>query len=153
MSSRHFEFGTHRINIAKLKQNVLSLSRLVEGKSVHVMTELVGDDLRNLLLDYKDYKKFDISRFNELKPDQKLISNLLLKKTGMDDRIGIRISNEELTGLIERYELLRGEILAGQDSIEVRKELRHVVLKLVRMGCLPKSKSFDLLLELALLEA
>jgi len=149
MSATHFEFGKYRISIAKLKQNILSIS--TTNKS-HVLCQLIGDGIKNILLDYKDHQKFNINAYQDLGKDQKLIFNMLLQKTGMDDMLGIRIKEEELPKLIDRYELLRGQILAGNDSIEVRKEIRNVVLKLVKLNKLPMRQSYDLLLELALIE-
>ena len=70
----------------------------------------------------------------------------------MDERLGLRINDHDMGELIERYELLRGQVIAGNDAVEVRKELKRVVLQLVKKGKLPPKKSFDLLLELALLD-
>lgn len=145
----HFEFGKYRINIPKLKENVLIISTL---KKSHVKTHLVGDKVKEILLDYKDHGKFNISLYNELEKEQKLILDQLLKQSGMDDTLGIRIKEEELPRLIDRYELLRGQVNAGNDALEVRRELKRVVLRLVQLGKLPPKKSHELLLELLLLE-
>lgn len=145
----HFEFGKYRINIPKLKENVLSISTL---KKSHVKTNLVGDKVKDILLDYKDHGKFNISLYNELEKEQKLILDQLLKQSGMDDHLGIRIKDDELPRLIDRYELLRGQVLSGNDALEIRKELRNVVLRLVKLNKLPMKQSYELLLELCLLE-
>lgn len=145
----HFEFGKYRINIPKLKENVLIISTL---KKSHVKTHLVGDKVKEILLDYKDHGKFNISLYNELEKEQKLILDQLLKQSGMDDTLGIRIKEEELPRLIDRYELLRGQVLSGNDALEIRKELRNVVLRLVKLNKLPLKQSYELLLELCLLE-
>ena len=145
----HFEFGKYRINIPKLKENVLSISTL---KKSHVKTNLVGDKVKDILLDYKDHGKFNISLYNELEKEQKLILDQLLKQSGMDDHLGIRIKDDELPRLIDRYELLRGQVLSGNDAMEIRKELRNVVLRLVKLNKLPMKQSYELLLELCLLE-
>lgn len=145
----HFEFGKYRVNIPKLKENVLSISTL---KKSHVKTNLVGDKVKDILLDYKDHGKFNISLYNELEKEQKLILDQLLKQSGMDDHLGIRIKDDELPRLIDRYELLRGQVLSGNDALEIRKELRNVVLRLVKLNKLPMKQSYELLLELCLLE-
>ena len=149
MSATHFDFGKYRISIPKIKQNILSVST---HKKSHISSHFVNDKVKTLILDFRDHNKFNISLYNELDINSKELINRLLKQSGMDDTLGIRIKEEELPLLIDRYELLRGQILAGQDSLEVRKELRNVVLKLVRLGKLPLKQSYDLLLELALLD-
>lgn len=145
----HFLFGKYRVSIRRLKDNVLSLS--TENKSP-VSSTLITDPLKDLFLDYKDHQKFSISTYNKLKPDERKIIDPILKQSGMDEKLGLRIKDDDLGELIERYELLRGQVLAGNDAVEVRKELKHVVLQLVRKGKLPLKKSYDLLLELALLD-
>lgn len=145
----HFLFGKYRVSIRRLKDNVLSLT--TENKSP-VSSTLITDSLKELFLDYKDHQKFSISTYNKLKPEERKIIDPILKQSGMDEKLGLRIKDEDLGELIERYELLRGQVLAGNDAVEVRKELKHVVLQLVRKGKLPLKKSYDLLLELALLD-
>lgn len=149
MSTTHFKFGKYRISVRRLKENVLSVS--TEAKSP-ISSTLITDAIKTLFLDYKDHGKFDLNGYNKLKPDEKKIMDHLLKTSGMDDILGIRIREDELNELVDRYELLRGQILAGNDATEIRKELKNVVLKLVRLGKLPIKKSHELLLELALLE-
>lgn len=144
----HFDFGKYRINIKKLKQNILSVST----PKNHIMTHLIGSEIQTLLLDYKDYGKFDLNLYHRLNKDQGLIMNDLLQRSGMDDVLHIRISEDEMKSLLDRYELLRGQILGGQDAVEVRKELKHIVLKLVQLRKLPLRMAHDLLLDLALLE-
>jgi hypothetical protein len=145
----HFDFGKYRISIQKLKQNILSVST---QKKSHVLTHLINDGVKTILLDYKDHGKFNISAYNELEKNWKTLLDHLLKQSGMDDTLGIRIKEEQLPQLIDRYELLRGQILAGNDNTEVRKELRNVVLQLVKLNKLPLKQSYELLLELMLLE-
>lgn len=145
----HFTFGKYRISVRRLKENVLSIT--TEKKSP-VSSHLITDAVKTILLDYKDTGKFNVDAYLKLQGDDKKILNDLLIKSEMDDQLGIRIRDDELSDLIDRYELLRGQILAGNDAVEVRKELKHVVLRLVRLGKLPVKKSHNLLLELALLD-
>ena len=150
MSNKHFSFGKYEISIFRLKDNILSVR--TEKKNSAMPSLVISDVVRDLLLDYKDHGKFNVSIYNKLNGNNKDIMDRLLKQSGMDDVVGIRITNEEMSNLLNRYELLRGSILTGNTSTEVRKELKYVVLKLVKMGKLPLKKSYDLLLELTLLE-
>ena len=150
MSQKHFSFGKYHISIARLKDNVLSVR--TEKKNYPMSSVVITNDVRDLLLDYKDHGKFNLSLYNKLVGNNKTIMDKLLKSSGMDDHLHIRINNDDMNQLLERYDLLRGGILAGNDSVEVRKELKNIVLQLVKMGKLPFKKSYDLLLELALLD-
>lgn len=150
MSSKHLSFGKYEISIPRLKENILSVR--TNKKNSAMPPIIITDTVRDLLLDYRDHEKFNITNYNKLQPHNKEVMDRLLKQSGMDDVLGIRISHEEMGHLLERYELLKGAVLGGNDSIEVRKELKQVVLKLVKLGKLPLKQSHTLLLELALLE-
>lgn len=145
----HFDFGIYRINLNKLKTNILSVST---QKKSHVLSVVVGTKLRDILLDHHYHRKFNLTDYNNLEKDQKIIMNDLLKRSGMDDRLGIRITNDELDKMMDRYNLVKGEIMAGNDARELRTELKHLVIRLVKLGFLPPKKSNDLLMELLLLE-
>lgn len=146
----HFAFGKHRVSNRQLKKNILSVSTGA-GKS-QVSSRLITDAVKTILLDFRDNGKFNCDAYLKLKGDDKKVLDDLLVKSNMDDQLGIRIRDDELNELVDRYELLRGQVLAGNDATEIRKELKYVVLKLVRLGKLPLRRSHDLLLELALLE-
>ena len=148
-SPNHFQFGKYYISIPRLKKNILSVR--TENKST-ILSSMITDEVKHLLLDFKDTGKFGIGKYSNFKNNNKEIMDRLLKSSGMDDRLSIRIENTDLNELLERYELLRGGVLQGNDSAEVRKELKHVVLKLVQLGKLPMKQSHQLLLELALIE-
>ena len=147
MTNRHFDFGSLQVSIPQLKKNILSTRR---GKH-YVSSHLIGDDLKEMMLDYRDHGKFDVSRYGQLKGDDKNIINDVLKNSKMEDVLKIRIRDDELSHLIKRYDVLKGEILAGNDSKELLAELKDTVLKLVRLGKLPLKQSYQLLLELVAL--
>lgn len=146
----HFNFGKVRISVRKLKDNILSTT--TEKKNQALKPVILSASLRDLLLDYRDHNKFNMTSYNNLSTDEKIIMNQLLKTSGMDDNLGIRLTDKDMDDLIKRYELLKGQILAGNDAIEIRKELRNVVLQLVRLNKLPIRQSHELLVELLLLD-
>ena len=145
----HFLFGKYRVSVRRLKENILSLTT---EKKKSVSSTLITDALKDLLFDYREHNKFNISAYNKLKTEERKIIDPILKQSGMDERLGLRINDHDLGELIEKYELLRGQILAGNDAMEIRKDLKRVVLQLVKKGKLPLKKSYDLLLELCLLD-
>lgn len=147
---KHFQFGKYRISVRKLKENILSTS--TEKKSQALKPIMITGKVRDLLLDYRDHTKFNMTSYNNLNPDEKIIIDQLLKASGMDDHLGIRLTDKDMDELIQRYELLRGQVLAGNDATEIRKELRNVVLQLVRLNKLPLRQSHELLVELLLLD-
>lgn len=148
----HFKFGKFEVSIPRLKQNILTLRTERKSSSTGIKTQLISNEFKDILLDYRDTGKFNVNGYQKLPDHDKKLFNDLLQKTGMDDTLGIRIRDDEMIKLIDRYELLSGQVQAGNDSLELRKELKQVVLKLVKLGRLPLKQSYELLLELCLLE-
>lgn len=52
---------------------------------------------------------------------------------------------------MQRFQVVRGEILSGNDAPQLIKELKHLTLKLVTEGKIPKRSAHDLLIEISLL--
>jgi len=144
MNNRYFEFGDVLVSIPQLKKNILSVRR---GKT-YLCSHLIGDDLKNMMLDYRDHKKFDFGRYSQLTGNDKVVINEILRTSKMDDELKIRISDDDMGKLIKRFDILKGEVQAGNDSKELLTELKQVVLKLVKLGKLPLKQSFHLMLEL-----
>lgn len=65
--------------------------------------------------------------YNALPEDEKNTYDLLY---------GTRHNQQEIDQLINRYNVIKGEILIGNDNLELLKELRTVILRLVSLGIL-----------------
>ena len=50
---------------------------------------------------------------------------------------------------LHRFEVLKGEALAGNSGTAVVKELKHLIVKLIHQNKLPKREASEVLLELA----
>lgn len=150
MNNTHMGFGNnHEISLSKLKKNILSIRTI---KKSHVYSNVVSENIVELLMGYHHHRKWDYNLYSKLNKNDKEIVDMLLTRTGMDDVLNIRIHNPELNELMGQYEKVKNEIIEGNDDIEKRKELKHIVLRLVKLNLLPLKQSRDLLLELVLLE-
>lgn len=150
MNNTHMAFGNnHEISLRKIKNNILSIRTI---KKSHVYSNVVSEPIVELLLGYHHHQKWDYNLYSKLNKNDKEVIDMLLTRTGMDDVFNIRIYNQELNELMGQYEKVKDEIIEGNDDAEKRKQLKHIVLKLVRLNLLPLKQSRDLLLELVLLE-
>jgi len=50
--------------------------------------------------------------------------------------------------MINEFEVMKGQIMSGNDNKEYVKKFKLLVLKLVRSGYIPKIEGFDLVEEL-----
>ena len=86
------------------------------------------------------YKKNDVSNLiKNLNTDERNLLNSIIYMAGLNKKI-ITNTNETISGLKEKYQVVEGEILAGNDNPELLEELKEVLLKLNHLGAISPSE-------------
>ena len=71
---------------------------------------------------------------------------------GLLDAFKIKRGNtEEEKKAVDRFNVLRGEVLAGNNNEKVIKELKLLIIKLMNDGKLNKNEATNMLIELSVL--
>ena len=88
--------------------------------------------------------------YSELDDDERAYLHRLSEFSNIDSRLRLPApklnKNEEDTN---RFEILKGQILAGNDNAQMVKEFKLLILKLSRNKLLPSGQTKDLLMTLA----
>jgi hypothetical protein len=58
-------------------------------------------------------------------------------------------SKTEEEQMADRFDILKGEIVAGNDNPKIVKELKVLLMKLINMGRIPRKEAHDILTDLA----
>lgn len=144
-------FGCGLINRKRLKQNFLSVMSST-GKSYRIKPTLIQNDLKNLLLNFDYTGKVGLEDYQKLGDASKQMFHRLLEATDNEKLLGLKFNHQDdLLETVQRFEVLKGLLLAGNDGKELLRELKMVVLRLVNSGKLPQKQSIDFLMELMLL--
>jgi hypothetical protein len=140
-------FGRYFINIHKLNDDIICLSRKSGGNVCDIKTRRVSEDLASLLRKivnggkptYKDIEKLS-------QADKAEYANIARRSqiTGGD----IEVPNVESREDLNKFEIMKGEILSGNDSKELVKEFKVLIIKLSNAGRLPKGQARELLMDL-----
>ena len=70
----------------------------------------------------------------------------VVQRSDMTDKLSIPTpSKDRLQKDSDQFEIMKGQILSGNDSKELVKKFKLLILKLSRNGLLPKGESKDLL--------
>lgn len=153
---KYFTFGKIKFNKQKfLKKNQIVIRTLNEHPIPGSPTMTISKELKKFLLEIIQDGKPDYSMLKNL--SQVDIANLsnLLDKSKLTDQLGLGIWRDSLEmetdKEVDRFELLRGEVLAGNDSPELLKELRLMIVKFINVGKLRKQEGTDLLYTIACL--
>ena len=74
----------------------------------------------------------------------------IVSGAGLGNTLKIKktISNNDKDDM-ERFEMLKGQYLAGNNNVSVIRELRRFVVKFLSEGKLKRNQALDLLLELS----
>lgn len=142
-------FGKYIVDPAKLSRGLLDLRTLNGGKVVKYplrelsepLTKLMKRILEDRMPDEYDMQTLDLD-------DQHMLFNLA-KDACINDRLQIptpKLSKNDQ--LMNRFEILKGQIIAGNDGTEVVKEFKSLLVKLSDDGSIKKSDARDILMTL-----
>ena len=152
-AQKYQTFGKYLVHIPSLKRGVFamkykSLVQIPKFTARPVSLDFI-DIIRGMLRDHV-LKPRDIQRLSK---DEQRLLHRVLQESGLDDYFGIEGSADEddFQEELRRFELIRGQVIAGQNAPQVLKELKGFILKFMQDGRLRKTQAMDLLAELSLL--
>jgi hypothetical protein len=170
-SARWVDFGRYCIHVPSLKTYVLC----VKYPSLASIPDLpkvdLSEELRDFLLDLtsggnprnppgSQSARIDQRLYAALSKEDKHLFDTLAHRAQVDEQLGLRLDKNlwEPKGVsggyppeddLKQFEIVRGEIIAGNDAPELLEQLKKFVLKFLRDGTLSKTEAADLLGELS----
>jgi len=109
-------------------------------------TDYINNDTREVVLDII-HNRFNKKIFNNLKDDEKIIIENFIYIMGFDD---LNITRNHVEDLYNEFQILKGSIEAGNNSEDVKRALKHKIIKLVELKRLSSIKGMTLMYELSL---
>ena len=143
------QFGSKLISKKQLGKGIVSL-RYPCGASIQgLKVERVSPNCLKVVNSIYGGQLPSFEDFNNLSEEDKIYLHKLSNICDIEDRLKIPAPKlNETDKLVHRFDLLRGEIMAGNDSSELIKEFKMLIMKLSRMKMLPSGQVKSLLLEL-----
>lgn len=148
---KYVEFGKYVVNILKLKKNVLVIRYKSGNQIPNLPSQLINDELKLFMEDLLSEKRMNNDMYNKLSNMNKRFVDRLSQQAGVEKILGIKIDDNERKNDIQRFEVLKGEVSAGNDSPELLRELKQHVLKFLADGTMPKQQGYSLLYELSVI--
>ena len=140
--------GKLRINMKRLHQNVVHLRHPSGSPATKFPTKLVSPNVAGALRSMAG-GKLGFSHIEALSPDERRYIHKVANATGLIEKLDIPAPKSDAEAqMSHRFEVLKGEIMAGNDSPELTKEFKILILKLSEEGLLPKGEVRGLLLDL-----
>lgn len=139
-------FGINEVSKRNLEKGILSVRRNTRSNIADMPSRHISEKLQRVVKTIMGGGIADIKDLNTLDSDEKDYLYKLISKSNLQDRVSVQApskDNEEKD--IHSFEVMKGEIMAGNDSKELVKKFKLLVVKLTKQGLLPKSESSELL--------
>jgi hypothetical protein len=105
------------------------------------MTRVVKIIVGNGMPSYTDIDK--------LTDEERNFLHQVARKSNIDDILSIPSpSKDKMDKDINQFEIMKGEIMAGNDSKELIKKFKILILRLSKTGVLPKNQVSEIMTEL-----
>jgi len=148
----YVEYGKYAIHMPQLEsQDILNVKYKSLGQIPKFKPLPVSDIFRDFLIDLVENGKPNARVYSQISPDERKFFEEMSMGAGVWTGLGLKrtttSSDEEEA---KRFELLKGEYMAGNNNPKVISELRRLIVKMMNDGRIRKSQGVDLLMELSI---
>jgi hypothetical protein len=146
------EYGKYAIHIPQLEQqDILNVKYKSLGQIPKFKPIPVSDIFRDFVLDLIENGKPNARVYTQICPNERKFFEEMSIGAGIWNSLGLKrttTSTDEEEN--KRFELLKGEYIAGNNSPKVISELRKLVVKMMSDGRIRKNQGVELLMELSI---
>jgi hypothetical protein len=138
-------FGDSEINHKNLENNILTLRRKSKTNYMDLPSKHISKHMKNILHSIVGGKIANFEDIQNLNDEERNYLSKIIKKSNLHDRLSVPApSKDQADKDSHQWEVMRGEIMAGNDSHELVKKFKILTMKLTRQGLLPKNEVMEL---------
>ena len=143
-------FGRYVIHKHKLQDGILQLKTPKGGAVSSLPTESISFPLSKVLRKIVGGSRVDFDELQDLHDDDKGYLHRIIKTAQLHDKISVpRPDYGKEKDELKRFEILKGEIGAGNDNKDLVKEFKVMLMKFVNQGRVPRRHAHEILTDLA----
>ena len=142
------QFGKYLLNRHKLDENILMVRRPCGGGINDLPTELISNPLVHIMKTLSGGGLPSYENIADLSHADKLKLHKVVKHTRFEK---ISVPHPQKTDNqkeMDRFDILKGEIMAGNDNKTIVKEFKVLVMKFIQEGRLPRRQGHEILTDL-----
>ena len=139
-----YDLGKFYLDKNKFDNDLLELRYKKNKHIAQIKPMYLSGDLKKVVKDLIHNKTINNTDYEKLSNIDKNTIRVLNHKLGF----GLNINHDDT--LDKRFEIIRGEILAGNTNLSLKKEAKQYLLHALRIGKLPRNVCYDLMMELDL---
>jgi hypothetical protein len=137
-----YDLGKFYLDKNKFDNDLLELRYKKNKHIAQIKPMYLTGDLKKVVKDLIHNKTLNKTDYEKLSNIDKNTIRALNHKLGF----GININHDDT--LDKRFEIIRGEILAGNTNLSLKNEAKRYLLHALRIGKLPRNVCYDLMMEL-----
>lgn len=140
-------FGKYVIHNDQLQeQNRLNFKYPSLGQISHIKPVSVSDNYKEFILDILDSDKMNQKHYESLNPDEKTHFHRVVEGAGLVGKFKLKKLNDDIDEKeANRFEVLKGSMLAGNNNPQMIKELKGLTIKFIKGGKINKKEGEELL--------
>jgi len=149
--SNYRAFGKYVIHIPHLlDKNIANFKYRSLGSIPSIRPLPVSDDYKEFLIDTLDNERPNERLLRKLPAEEQRHFERVVVGAGLNDIFRIKKTNgEEEKREHDRFNILRGEVLAGNNNEKVIKELRGLLIKFINEGKIRRQEGLNMLMEIS----
>lgn len=149
ISSDYREFGINKINHKKLDDGILTVRRKSNTNIPDMPSKRISRKLQKIIKHISGGGIPDYNDLNNLEDGEKDYLHKLISKSNMNERLSVPAPSKDLEEKdFHMFEVMKGEIMSGNDSKDLVKKFKILILKLSKQNILPKNEVQELLQDL-----
>ena len=152
-SPTYLSFGKYVIHMGHLlDRNVANFKYPSLGSIPSIKPLTISDDYKEFILDTLENQKPNERIFAKLPQEEQRHFERVVSGAGLIDTFKLkrnRTEQEKKDG--ERFDLLRGEVMAGNNSENLLKELRGLIVRFINEGRIHQREGTNMLMEISAL--
>jgi len=149
---RFSTFGHHLINKRQLDKNIISIKTIKGGSINGLKSQKCSAKMAHILRDIVGGSIPTESAINKLDDAEKEYLYKVASTSGFINKLQIQAPNKSKEDKeIDTFQLMKGQILCGNDNKEYIKKFKMMIMKLEKNGLLPTKDAKEVLYEMLLL--
>lgn len=144
--------GDVEINMNKLDKGISTIRRKTKSNYPDMPSKKISPKLKNII---NTIVGGGIPKFNDLSgldDDEKKYLHKLVKKSNLEDRLSVPTPSKDQEEIdVYQFELMKGQIMSGNDNKDMVKKFKALMLKLTKQGLLPRNEVIELMDDLNML--
>jgi hypothetical protein len=151
-SARYVPFGRYVINKRRLGEGIISI-RTPSGACLNdIKSERVSPNILSVVRTMLGGGSPTFEDIEKLNDDERNYIHRLASRASLTDRLSIPAPDKKKDEQdINQFEIMKGQIMAGNDSNKLHKDFKLLVMKLMEKKLLPKRQATDILFKMATL--